>query len=1115
VRIAQVAVLLFGILLVTSAANAQRNPDAKDPQNALNREFNNPGPTQIAAALKALSSQSRAVIERLSKLGELSVEGWRYHAGDVDGGQSLKLDDSSWQQLGGQAPVQTTDAVWLRKKIVVPDTLDGYDLSGARLWIRNMSGNNSVAVFFNGERVAAGDSMEPLVLTGSAKPGEAILVAIRIGTTARPKNITSMRIPVGIDYAQNRPNPQDLYTEFISAALLLPDLSTNPQADLATLDKAVQEVDISALDAKDQQKFDDSLTKAQQDLEALKPVLQKANFHVTGNSHIDAAWLWPVTETVDVVRRTFGTALQLMDEYPDYTYTQSALAYNEWMSEKYPEMNAQIAKRIKEGRWEIVGGMWVEPDLNMPDGESQVRQLLVGEREAQLLYGVTTRIGWNPDTFGYNWQLPQIYKKSGLDYFVTQKLSANETNPFPFKIFWWESPDGSKVLTYLPHGYGNGDLGPVRLSNDLVHARVLNPGFNDLLDLYGVGDHGGGPTRAVLDEGVHWMQAGKVMPKMEFGTAQSYFSEIEKQIAPDSPTYNYQAMAHGGGALPAPPAGMVSIPTWKDEVYFEHHRGTYTTQANHKRNMRESEEWTLNAEKYSSLAWLDGQSYPGTALTEAWKKVLFNQFHDLGAGSGIGIIYKDAQRDYDQVRWATQEASSKAINTLQARIDTHAAGAVPILVFNPLGWDRSGLTHVDVEMPAASDGITILDKNNHVVPSEILSSDSATNTYHVLVDARDVPSLGYDVLHAVPGKKPFVSDLKVTGLTLENSFLRVTVDASNGCITSLFDKKANFESLAPGACGNQLQAFHDHSYVETAWNIDPGTYDHATILSQVDSVKVVEQTPLRAVIRVSRTWQSSKFVQDITLYADSDQVDVVNDIDWHETYILLKAAFPLAASSKMATYEIPYGSIERPTTRDSSWDAAKFEVSAIRWADLGDGQHGFSLINEAKYGYDCKDNVLRLTLLRSPTDPDPVADRGHQHFSYALYPHAGDWKTAMTVRHGFNYNYKLRAEQVTSHAGTMPLAHSFISVKGDDVVVTAVKKAEDRDALIVRFYEWAGKSGEVQLTVPQGATAATFTNLMEKPEGAALPLVDSSQVTVPVTPYSIETVQFSYPHDQK
>jgi alpha-mannosidase len=255
-------------------------------------------------------------------------------------------------------------------------------------------------------------------------------------------------------------------------------------------------------------------------------------------------------------------------------------------------------------------------------------------------------------------------------------------------------------------------------------------------------------------------------------------------------------------------------------------------------------------------------------------------------------------------------------------------------------------------------------------------------------------------------------------------------------------------------------------------------------------------------------------VQDITLYADSDEVDVVNNFDCHETHVLLKTAFPLAVSNKMATYEIPYGAIERPTSRDNNWDAPKFEVPAIRWADLSDAHHGFSLINEAKYGYDCKDNVLRLTLLRSPVSPDPEADRGPEHFSFALYPHAGDWKNALTVRQGYDYNYKLRAMQVRAHAGVLPAEHSFISIKGDNVVLTAVKKAEDANELVVRFYEWAGKDGEVELTVPKGATSATFTNLMEKPEGGPLPLADSSQMTVPVHPYSIETVEFAYPHSE-
>ena len=301
--------------------------------------------------------------------------------------------------------------------------------------------------------------------------------------------------------------------------------------------------------------------------------------------------------------------------------------------------------------------MWVEPDLNMPDGESLVRQLLVGKRWYKQAYGVDVRIGWNPDSFGYTWQLPQIYKKSGIDYFVTQKMTWNDTNKLPFKLFWWESPDGSKVLTYFPHDYVNLNLSPVRLSDDLAMARKRSPGLTEMMDLYGVGDHGGGPTRAILDEGFHWKADDHVTPKYQFGTAQSFFSTVEKQIAPQSPVWNYQSIAKGYEP-PAAVPGKVSIPTWDTELYLEYHRGVYTTQANHKKNMRDSEEEVLNAEKWSSLAWLDGAKYPGDELTEDWKKVLFNQFHDLAAGSGIGVIYKDAQKDYDWVRMSTNEISA-------------------------------------------------------------------------------------------------------------------------------------------------------------------------------------------------------------------------------------------------------------------------------------------------------------------------------------------------------------------------------------------------------------------------------------------------------------------------
>ena len=1059
----------------------------------------------------SISPAEQATLDRLNALQNLPDGPWRFHAGDVAHGESPALDDSGWQTMSAKSKAGK-EAVWYRRTIEIPADLHGYDLTGVDVSFRfraYANGPMPEILYFNGRRVALGDDLEQIELFQNAKPGEKVLVAVKLLPTVDEK--TFDHVEMKITFAPSRPNPETLREELVSASYLVPTLAPGSTADAQTLRNSIAAVDLKALDRKEQASFDRSLKKAQTSLESLRPLLQTATFHLTGNSHIDAAWLWPWTETVDVVKRTFGTAAQLMNEYPTYTYTQSAAVYSQWVADKYPTMNEQIKQRIAEGRWELVGGMWLEPDLNMPDGESLVRQLLIGQSTFQKLYGKTTRIGWNPDSFGYNWQLPQIYKRSGIDYFVTQKMTWNDTNQLPFKLFWWQSPDGSKVLSYFPHDYANDNLDPVRLSRDMVTTRERSPGMTEMMDLYGVGDHGGGPTRAMLDQGLEWMQPDKVIPKEQFGTAQPFFSKVEAQVAPDSPTWNYVSLAKGNATLPAPSAGQISIPTWNDELYFEYHRGVMTTQADHKRNMRDSEEWVLNAEKYASLAWLGGQSYPATRLTDAWKHVLFNQFHDLAAGSGIGIIYKEAQKDYDQVRWSTDEITEASLKQVAAGVDTRTKEGVPVLVVNPLVWQRSGLAEVSVQMPTGSgEDVTVYDGKNHVVPSQVLSSDPRTHSHKLLIEPDAVPSMGYQVLHAVDGKHAFPTDLKSTGNTIENAALRITVDPQTGCITSLFDKKSNFETLQQGGCGNELQAFKDTPKDYDAWNIDPGTLDVApTVLHTVDAVKLVEQGPLRSVIRVTRSWQSSKFAQDIILYAGADHAVVANDIDWHETHVLLKASFPLAAAGPMATYEIPYGTIERPTTRNNSFEKAKFEVPAMRWADLGDGAHGFSLINNSKYGYDAVGNQLRLTLLRSPTWPDPDADRERHHFSYALYPHAGTWQAAATVQHGYNFNYALKAMQVEAHAGERKPEASFASVESSNVVVTAIKKAEDSDALIVRFYEGAGKSGNVTFTVPAGATGASVVNLMEKPEGTTLS-VREDKVSVPVTPFQIQTVRINY-----
>jgi alpha-mannosidase len=1100
-----IGLLVFGATVLTPSVCAQTVVEEAKVAAEINRVASN------------LPDESRKVVTRLTLMRELPDGAWKTHSGDLAHGEAADLDESRWESFAvpGRAP---NDAVWFRQTYTVPETLAGYDLTGARIWFQfhaEANGPMPEILYFNGRRVALGDDLEPVVLFDSAKPGDKVTVAIKLLHTVDTKGVRGASL--NIDFPENRPNPEDLREEFLSAAVLIPTLAgQGDSSSMNTLNDAIHAVDMKALDAKDQGAFDASLKAAHTKLEALLPLIETMTWHLTGNSHIDAAWLWPWTETVDVVKRTFQTALQLMYEYPNYTYTQSAAAYNEWMAQKYPDTNAEIKKRIEEGRWEIVGGMWVEPDLNMPDGESLVRQLLVGKRWYKQAYGVDVRIGWNPDSFGYTWQLPQIYKKSGVDYFVTQKMTWNDTNQLPFKLFWWESPDGSKVLAYFPHDYANNNLSPLRLSADTVQARTRAPGMTDMMDLYGIGDHGGGPTRAILDQGDHWAESSmppKVMPKMGFGIALTYFESIEKQVAPDSREWNYQSMAKG---YEPPPAveGKVSIPTWKSEMYFEYHRGVMTSQANHKRNMRNSEEEVLNAEKWASLGWLYGREYPGHELTEDWKKVLFNQFHDLAAGSGIGVIYKDAQQDYDVVRWSTNEIRTKALEAVDERVNTAGAG-VPVVIHNPLGWERSGEVHVHligVKGGVSATGAQVVDSK----------TDAAGNGEDVRLHVLKVPGLGYKVVwiggkaaaegvKAAAPKGESDAEARETGgtITLENATLRLTVDKETGCISSLFQRKTQFETLASMTCGNQLEFFKDTPKDYDAWNIDPGTLDVPPMtIERADSVELLKTA--EPGIRVTRHWKSSKFVQTLRLSAEGDMVDIDNEIDWHESHVLLKAAFSLAATGPFATYEIPYGSIDRPTTRNNSWEKAQFEVPAMRWADLGDGRHGLSILNQTKYGYDGVGNILRLTLLRSPKWPDPEADMGHHHFHFALYPHAGTWKDAMTVRHGWEYNYPLTAVATTAHAGSLPAEHSFASVMPENVVLTAVKKAEDAKGLIFRVYEWAGKDATVEFHVPPGAKGATVTNLMETAEGSPLE-VSGDVVKAPIKPYEILTVRVDYP----
>ncbi|HKM89729.1 MAG TPA: alpha-mannosidase [Candidatus Acidoferrales bacterium] len=1021
-------------------------------------------------------SAAQQAATRLESLVAFDVPQIRYFSGDDSRAASTDFDDSAWP-IWKPGTAFPGNSVWLRIRLEVPPQLHGYEIRGARLQLALEAWNaDTVLTFLDGTALAEEEEGDPFLLTEHAVPGEKMLIAVH--ATWLEWTWTFRGAKIQVDLPPGRPDPGMLAQEFLVSEAMIQGLAPNDADRARQLDASIAAVDWSAIESGDQARFDRSLGAARTALEPLREWMQGYTIRAAGNSHIDMGWLWPSSETTMVVEHTWSSALQLMREFPGLTYTHSTAAAYEWMEEKYPALFEEIRRRVKEGRWEIVGGMWVEPDLNMPDGESLVRQLLLGKRYFQEKFGVDVRTGWNPDSFGYNWQLPQIYKKSGVDYFVTQKMAWNDTTKFPYKLFWWESPDGSRVLTYFPHDYAN-SINPVAMAKDLA-AYVPAMKYPDMLYLFGVGDHGGGPTRTMLETAERW-QKDAVYPRLAFGAAQPWFDALAKK------------------------APSLDLPVWDGELYFQYHRGVFTTQAETKKGNRRSEELLATTEKFSSLAALAGSEYPADDLRVAWKKVLFNQFHDIAAGSGIPVLYKDAARDYAEVRRIGEEHLQSAFATIASQVNTQGAGAA-VLVFNPLSWTRTDVVEAEAQLPSAAANIRVVGPTGRPVLAERLSKESAARI-RLRFLAEDVPPLGYKVFRVVPAPKPPVASaiLKAGPDSLENEFFRVQVDPKTGCITSLWDKESKWEAIAAGSCGNELQTFVDKPKAWDAWNIDADFENHQWHLDQADEVTLVERGPLRAVLRVRKHFQKSTFVQDITLYPHVRRVDVRMTADWHEKHILLKVAFPVAVQADTASYEIPFGSIARPTTRRTPEERAQFEVPALRWADLSDASHGLSLLNDCKYGYDGKGNVLRLSLLRSPEWPDPHADEGMHEFTYSLVPHAGGWREAGTERAGYELNSPLRAVAAQNHDGSLPSVHSFFGLEPANLLLTALKQAEDGRDLILRFYEFAGKKTAARITLPAGVAEVWDADLMEH-AGEKLP-TDGKTVAVAVSPYEIKTLR--------
>ncbi len=825
-------------------------------------------------------------------------------------------------------------------------------------------------------------------------------------------------------------------------------------------------------------RFLEQKLKDWQSLDEIKPAVTGI-----GHAHIDVAWLWRLRHSREKAARTFATVLNLMRQYPEYRFLHSSPQMYRFLESDYPEIFSRVRERIEDGSWEITGATWVEPDTNIPNGESLVRQFLFGKRYARDTFGIDMKLLWLPDVFGYSAALPQIMRKSGIDYFMTTKISWSQFNRFPNDTFLWRGLDGTEVLTHFVttpeegsafYTY-NGQMRPedVRGIWNAYRQKDIN---DELLLIYGWGDGGGGPTREMIE----WSLAQKNLPgqpRVQLGKAEPYFERLAQRLEGEN------------------------LPVWDGELYLEFHRGTYTSQASTKRANRKTEILYHNAEWAAALAGvLTGQAnYPAAQLNTGWDRILLNQFHDILPGSSIREVYEDALDDYAQAAEIGEQALDEAVDTLLARIPLEGDGVV---VFNPLSWRRDGL--VALKMSELLDGKTLLHPGGSPSPTQVIESDGEPA---VLVAVDDIPALGYRAYPLVQAAPAVENPLVVTPTRMENAFYAVHLD-ERGQITSIYDRRAQRELLPEGCKGNVLQAFEDKPMAFDAWDIDIYYQEKMREVSDLVEAIVEETGPLRGTLRLTWRFNRSTIQQRLRIYAYSPRIDFDTQVDWHEQQVLLKAAFPVDVRATKATYEIQFGSVERPTHWNTSWDWARFEVSGHKWADLSEGNYGAALLNDCKYGYDIKDGVMRLTLIKSAVRPDALADKGRHAFTYSLLPHAGDWREGDVTREAYALNLPLIGrpyrKETPENQQDLPAEFEFITLPSDHIILETVKKAEQGGGWVLRLYEYGQKRQQaVNLTLGRSISRAVECDLMEENHRPAA--WSNNSLTFDIEPFEIKT----------
>ena len=989
---------------------------------------------------------------------------------------------------------------WLAQKIVIPEALQDYPLAGLSLRLVLTWWAEDAQIFINGELVQQGDlfdSSARVLITKNAQPGTEYIVAIKlvspnhdIGALMRSHLVyEKLDTPKNID-------PGLVADELTVLSKYLTQFEPKHLPELANvLDK------FSWDNINNGDRFAYDLSELRSSLLPFAKNIKQRRFNLLGHAHLDMAWLWSTAETYEVAERTFKSVLNLQQDFPKLTFGHTSPALYEWIEHNCPKLFADIQNAVRLNKWEILGGMWIEPETNLVSGESLIRQLLYGQQYYQEKFGERCKVAWLPDSFGFTWQLPQIYQQCGIKYFVTGKLHWNDTNKFPLGCFWWESPDGTRLLTLMspPNVTGVMDTNPSTMT-DYALDWETKTGLQEIFWLPGVGDHGGGPSEDMLEVAKKW-QGSPFFPQIEFSKSIDYLEKIDAESS-----------------------GATQFPVWQDELYLELHRGCYTVHADQKKYNRYCERLLYEAELWSTLATvlcqdrLDSQAlFPNIIkiieteglcqgdwqklIEIAWKKVLFNQFHDILPGTSIPEVFVEANQDWQSAIAIGENILNNALKAIALSIELPQPpqlNAQPIVVFNSLNWRRSQEVTIEVEASGDRDyDWQVLDARQNIYAVSKQQSNKLT------FFANDIPGVGYCLYWLCQQKADRQEDISANSkYELENQYLKVAINPQTGNIDSLVDKTNNREILS--GPGNELQAFEDKGQYWDAWNIDPEYEQKQLPNLKLKSIEWIN-TSLTKGIRVVKKLNKSTFTQDYVLEWNSPILKIANQVDWQETHVMVKAAFPLNINSDYATYEIPCGTITRPTKPQTTEEKAKWEVPALNWADItdNDGTYGVSLLNDCKHGYDARPNRLRLTLLRASTWPDPQSDRGIHHFTYALYPHEKDWQSAKIVHKGYELNtplqiIKLEQKDLAKQPKTLACSGEFLNLSPDNLILMALKLSSGQK-LIMRFYEAEGLKSNLTINSDLDLSVSKKINALEQEY--------QSQINKNITAYKIRTYQ--------